>query len=264
MKHYRYFAVLVVLLVFVGTFFLVQSGITGYVTDGLQLKVVSISSGDTSATIHWKTSAPTVSTINVNNENIAYPTATEFTKEIANLEQGKTYEYNIRACDQDLCEEKAGTFSTRGGETFFTGAIVAVQDRAESIRSLHVIPENLKAGASLVFYALIGMVIAVVAGRVGYEKLFNNDPMDELIKQSKDAVEAQEWQTAHILYTQAREAFAQLEAEAKVQHYDDLMNIYGSLKRHFDIQEAQELAEKYSQGTISKEEMGRLNELLSQ
>ncbi len=249
--------------VFISTFFISQGLPTGFLVKGgtdVGLRVTGADVSDTTASISWKTQAEALSTLAINNEQSSFETSTQFSKEVTGLKPGTSYTYVIRACSETKCEEKTSELATKGAGTAepkaaapITGAITGAD-----------LTKTMQTSISFIFYALIGMVALVIAGRVGYEKIASSrDPMQGLVDKAKKMIENEQYEKACEMYSMARQAYSQLEGEAKLKHYDSLISIYQNLKRYSELKEAQRLAEKYAQGTITKEEMGRLNEMLA-
>ncbi len=249
--------------IFISTFFISQGIPTGFLVKGgtdLGLRISSADVSDTTARISWKTQTEALSTLAINNEQNSFEASKQFSKEVTGLTPGTSYDYVIRACNEIKCEEKSSELTTKGAGTAepeaagpITGAITGVD-----------LTRTMQKSISFIFYALIGMVALVIAGRVGYEKLASSrDPMQGMVTDAKKMIENEQYEQAYEIYSKARQAYSQLEGEARLKHYDSLVSIYQNLKRYSEIKQAQRLAEKYAQGTITKEEMGRLNEMLA-
>ena len=179
-----------------------------------------------------------------------------FRKELTGLEKGKEYAYKIENCDESRCEQKSGAITTSGDSQAspITGNIV--------YEGAGLVAGTIQKSLSLLIYGLLGAVAVVVAGRIAYQAI-QKDPMEGLLKKANESLESDEYHEAYTLYSEARRAYSELEEEAKLKHYDSLLKIYDSLKRHAEMKEAQMLAEKYTQGSITVHEVKRLNELLA-
>lgn len=263
MKPGHLFAIAITATVFISTFFISQGIPTGFLVKGdgnIGLRISGVDVSDTTAKIEWKTGTEAMSIIAINGNSIAFETAKSFRKEITGLTPGKTYRYVIRACNENKCEEKSSELTTESTSpkeqkpsSQITGAAVGV-DMARTVQK----------SISFVFYALIGIVVLVIAGRVGYEKIASSrDPMQGMVEKAKKLVANEQYEQAYEIYSKARQAYSQLEEEAKLKHYDSLISIYQSLNRYAEVKEAQRLAEKYANGTITREELRRLNEILA-
>ena len=240
--------------------FLVATGIpTGLiVSDGLRISVDGTRTYESDALITWSTSREAISTIIIDGKRTAFPAATKFSSIASGLEPGTRHDFAIRACDERECVDTAGSFATQGARAAEGAAITGAMTMGEGITDI------LRTSVNIILYSLAAITVLVVAGRVGYEKLvLNRDPMEGLVKKAEKHLGQDEYAEAHQAYSQAREAFKQLEEEAKLKHYDKLLGIYHTLRRYATITEAHKLAEKYEQGTITRDEMRRLNELLT-
>ena len=86
--------------------------------------------------------------------------------------------------------------------------------------------------------------------------------MGRMISDVRKMMKNKQHDDARQLYIKARQAFSELGEEAKLKHYNDLSEIYYSLKRYEEIKEAQNLAEKYAEGNISEEEFRKLSDMV--
>ncbi len=263
MKPGHMLAMAITATIFISTFFISQGLPTGFLVKGnedIGLRISGIEFSDTTAKIEWKTKTDALSILAINGNSIAFETAKSFSKELTGLTPGTSYKYMIRACNENKCEEKSSELTTKNSEAAMpkasnqiTGAVVGV-DLARSVQK----------SISFVFFALIGMVALVIAGRVGYEKMASSrDPMQGMVNKAKKMIENEQYEQAYEIYAGARKAYSQLEEAAKLKHYDSLVSIYQNLKRYAELKEAQRLAEKYANGTITREELRRLNEMLA-
>lgn len=257
----------VILVAVTASFFLsniIPTGLLTAVSGGDGLRITSIKTTDTTATINWETAKESSSTLIINNNPISFSKAKEFSSEVSGLNEGTAYGYTIRACNEQECQEKTGQIKTKSAKTQqqlpqITGAVVkATTDTAEDIA------QTTRKYATTILYALLAVTALAIGGRISYQKISNNkDEMGGMITKAEEMIESQQYTEAQSTYSKARQAFAQLEEEAKLKHYDRLLKIYHTLKRQYDMIEAQRLAEKYSQGTITRDELTRLNELLA-
>lgn len=263
MKPGQLIALVITATVFLSTFLISQGLPTGFLVKGsgdVELKISSPEVSDTTAAISWKTRTEALSILVVNGNSVAFEAAREFSKELTGLAPGTSYKYVIRACNENRCEEKSSEFTTKSiaakGENSaspITGAVVGADLARTAQKSI-----------SFVFYALIGIVALVIAGRVGYEKMENiRDPMQGMVDKAKKMIENEQYEEAYEIYSKARQAYSELEEAAKLKHYDSLISIYQNLRRYAELKEAQRLAEKYANGTITREELRRLNEMLA-
>ncbi len=263
MKPGHLLAMVITATVFLSTFFISQGFPTGFLVKsngdvGLRISGVDVS--DTTARIGWKTQTEAISTLIIDNNPTAFETAKSFSKELTGLTPGKSYTYIIRACNENRCEEKRAELLTLNIEAAkpkaanpITGAVVGV-DMARTVQK----------SISFVFFALIGMAALVIVGRIGYEKIADSrDPMQGMVDKAKKLVENEQYEQAYEIYSNARKAYSQLEEAAKLKHYDSLISIYQNLKRYAELKEAQSLAEKYANGTITREELRKLNDMLA-
>ncbi len=261
MKPGQLLALVITVAVFLSTFFISQGLPTGFIVkgDSVVLRISDAEVSDTTARLSWKTQAEALSVLVVNDKSMAFETARQFSKEVAGLTPGTSYKYVIRACNENKCEEKSSEFTTRTSGAAenpaspITGAVIGVST-ARAIKN----------SISYVLYALIGMAALIVVGRIGYEKIAESrDPMQGMVTDAKKLIENEKYEEAYEVYAKARQAYSQLEEEAKLKHYDSLISIYQNLKRYSELKEAQRLAEKYAQGTITREELRKLNEMLA-
>jgi len=252
-------------IVFIATFFISNGMPTGFATaleQPINLQISDVQVHDTKATITWTTEAKALSVIGFNEEQTAFHEATRFSKEMTKLNPGTSYEYTIRACSGSVCEEKRSTIVTTitpadDKAPLITGAVTG------AVTGIDGIVNTLKMSANLVIYSLLGIIVLVVASRIGYERFSTKNQMEGMVSRAKRLIENEQYDEAHQIYSKARQAFSELEEEAKLKHYDDLLRVYHSLKKHAELKEAQRLAEKYSNGTITQEELMSLNELIA-
>lgn len=263
MKPGHLLAMAITATIFISTFFISQGLLTGFLVKGngdVGLRISGVEVSDTTATIEWKTQARAMSILAINGNSIAFETAKSFSKELTGLAPGTSYKYVIRACSENKCEEKSSELTTKIREA-------TEADKAIPITGAVVgggMSRTVQKSISFVFFALIGMVALVIAGRVGYEKLAGSrDPMQGMVDKTKKLIENEQYEQAYEIYAGARKAYSQLEEAAKLKHYDSLISIYQNLKRYAELKEAQRLAEKYANGTITREELRRLNEMLA-
>ncbi|MAG15679.1 hypothetical protein CMO88_01315 [Candidatus Woesearchaeota archaeon] len=264
MKSSHWIILLTITSVFLITFLISSGTLTGFLTfsdDSINLEIERIEVYDTRAIITWSTKIETISVLNINDENIAFQEATKFRKELVGLEPGTSYEYNIKACTGHSCEEKNEVLVTKGGsaETKETGfspitGLVAGVDGAVNV---------LQTSATYILFWLIGIVVLVISARIGYEKFSNRNQMAGMINKTKKLINMEQYEEANQTYAAARQAFLELEEDAKLKHYDDLLRIYHNLKKRAELIEAQKLAEKYTNETITQDELRMLNNLLS-
>ena len=256
----------VILVAVTASFFIsniIPTGLLTAVPDGDGIRITGTKTTETTAEISWETAKESASTLIINNNPTSFSKAKEFSSKTSGLNEGTTYQYTIRACNEQGCEEKTGQIKTKSPKTQqqlpqITGAVVkATTATAEEIA------QTARKSATTILYALLAITALVIGGRISYQKLSNKDEMEEMITKAEEMTESQQYTEAHSIYSKARQAFAQLEEEAKLKHYDRLLKLYHTLKKQYDMMEAQTLAEKYSQGTITRDELTRLNELLA-
>ncbi len=263
MKPGHLLVMLITITVFISTFFISQGLPTGFLVKGdgdVGLRISGFEVSDTTAKMEWKTQTDAMSILAINGKSIAFETAKSFSKEITGLTPGKSYTYVIRACNENSCEEKSSEMTTRSSEAAKPKAATPITGAAVGVDMARTVQKSI----SFVFFALIGMVALVIAGRVGYEKLASSrDPMQGIVDKAKKMIENEQYEQAYEIYAGARKAYSQLEEAAKLKHYDSLISIYQSLKRYAELKEAQRLAEKYANGTITREELRRLNDMLA-
>jgi len=261
MKQSQLFILAGVVAVFLGTY-MISSGapaslITGFTfIDRVSVQTTDIVVHDNYASLGWTTNKDSVSTLTINGERYAFAAAQFFTKDITNLQTGERYFYVIRACDDLGCDEIAASLTTTSDPV--KNIASPITGAATGIDILGVLQNSV----GYVFLGLIVVAVLVIGGRVAGQQIQRKDEMAEMTKSAKKMIDEQKYREAYDVYLKARTAFAQLEEEAKLKHYNDLYNIYHSLNRQSKMQEAQRLAEKFSDGTISNNELDRLNQLM--
>ena len=247
--------------IFLTTFLIANGFPTGFLTaldQPINLQVGNIEVHDTTAVIRWTTDADVLSVLDINNEQIAFSTAQKFSKLVTGLEPGTAYEYVIRACDTSDCEERNSIIVTNSGPV--ARAIPAITGAAISVDGVIKV---LQTSVNLILYSLIVIVLTIIGVRIAYDKFSSRNQIEGVISNAKKLIQEEQYDEANRSYAQARKAFTELAEEAKLKHYDDLLRIYSSLKKHTELKEAQNLAEKYSDGTITQEELRRLNDLIA-
>jgi hypothetical protein len=235
--------------------FVASQGIpTGLVTfeQALSLQVED-STSETGAAISWRTNKDTVSVLDINGKQTAFGAAKQFRKEITGLQENSAYEYTVRACTANECKEKISRLTTSGHTNAITGAVVGRD-----------IIQTAQTGISLVVYSLIATIALLVTGRIGYEQLSNRNPVGDMMKKSTNFLQNDQYGDAHDMYKKAAQAFTKLEDAARLKHYNSMLRLYHNLKRYAEVKEAQRLAEKYEQRTISQDEMSRLSKLMEE
>jgi len=271
MKPLHFLMLGAVFSVFVATFMLSTGFLTGFVVadTSVGLKVDGVKVSGNSAILSWNTNTDSVSTLHVANSDIAFTTATEFEKEIAGLTAGEKYNYRIRACNREQCEEQSGSFVAGRGGSLITGAAFSdlntkVGDTIGGFTNVNApdIGGGLRTIANFALLLVVVGAVVFVAGKITYPGIGTKDEVSSLLKNANNHLSNEQFDEANIAYASARQAFMELEDEARLKHYDGLMKVYQNLRRHYDINEAQLLADKYAQGTISQEELQRLNELI--
>lgn len=240
--------------IFLITFIASQGVTTGFLTadQTIGLEINYVESSDRSALLRWTTRSDAISVLDINNEQIAFAEAKHFSKQISGLQPRTTYGYTIRACNSYECEEKKSRVSTSSPLSQITGQVTGTE-----------VAETLQTAATLMIYTLLGTVALLISGNIGYEFVNKRKKVGSLIKKGQKKMDNEEYTEAHDLYKQASQAFGQLEDEARLKHYNDLFKLYHNLRRYSEISEAQRLAEKYEQHTITDDELKRLGRLMA-
>ena len=260
--------------VFLATFFASNANLTGFLisdlesadTDPIETEVtkpepISLEVGaernGSTAVITWTTGIEAISTLEIDNQRIALQSSREFRREITGLESGTDYPYSVTACTNILCEEEEAVLEAQTPVVAFpiTGAIVSDDTRDEFF-------EKVQASVSMVLYGLVAAVALGISGIVAYERIASRESMGRTIGQARKMIQTEQHEEARRIYVKARQAFSELGEEAKLKHYNDLSEVYYSLKRYAEIKEARKLAEKYSEGSISREEFSKLSDLV--
>lgn len=260
MKPTHLLIVVATITVFLATFIISNGLPTGFLTafeQPINLQLGNVQVYDTKATISWTTEARTFSVLGINDEQVAFPEASRFSKDVTGLNPGASYEYRIRACDSETCEEISSTIVTKTAPVEITASLIT-----GAVTGLDGITKVLRASVNLILYGLIGIIVLVILTRIGYERFSAGNQMAGMVNKTKKFIENEQYDEANKTYAQARQAFLELEEEAKLKNYDGLLKIYHSLKKHMELREAQRLAEKYSDGTITQEELRSLNDLI--
>ena len=238
---------------------------------------VSAERNGTTAVIEWTTGVETISTLEAGNLYIAFLSSTEFRREITELEPDKEYNYSVKACTSERCEEKgdvleaqqpsesiqiAGAIINGVLETRGSGASSPITGAAVSDNSENEFFETFQSAVSFTLYGLLAAIALGVSGIVAYEKIMNRESLGRMISDAGKMIKKNNHDEARQVYIKARQAFSELEEEAKLKHYHDLTEIYYSLKRYEEVKEAQSLAEKYAKGSISEEEFKKLSDMV--
>lgn len=274
-------AIVVTTSVFLATFFASNANLTGFLInvpesednvtiepdpaepepEPISLEVGAERNGST-AVITWTTGIETISTLEIGNQRIALQSSREFRREITGLEPGTDYPYSVTACTNVLCEEEEDVLEAHTPVAThpvaalpITGAVVSDNTRDEFF-------EKVQASVSMVLYGLVAAVALGISGIVAYERIASRESMGRTIGQARKMIQTEQHEEARRIYVKARQAFSELGEEAKLKHYNDLSEVYYSLKRYAEIKEAQKLAEKYAEGNISREEFSKLSDLV--
>lgn len=243
--------------ILMSTFFLSQGSQTGLVAaDNLGISIDGLKRSGSEAVLNWSTGREAVSVLSVEGERVAFQEAVRFGHVVSGLDPRAGYDFSIRACDASACVEEQSRIDAEPPDAalLLSGAVVAVQGAAG----------GLKPWAGYALFGIVGLMAVGLTGRMSYRRMAGSDPMQGLLKKAESHLSADEYPQANSFYSMARHVFAQLEEEAKEKHYDRLVSVYQSLKRYSAVKEAQELTEKYDKGTITKEELGRLGDLVSE
>jgi len=261
MKPTRLLIVTATITVFLVTFFISNGIPTGFLTafeQPINLQIGDVQVYDTKATIRWTTEARTFSVLGINEEQVAFPEARRFSKDITGLTPGTSYKYRIRACDSEKCKEISSTLVTSTTPVESTSSLIT-----GAVAGIDGITKVLQTSVNLILYGLIGIITLVIVTRIGYERFSAGNQMEGMVNRAKKLIQSEQYDEANQIYSKARQAFLELEEEAKLKNYDDLLKIYHSLKKQMELKEAQRLAEKYSDGTITQEELRSLNDLIA-
>ena len=203
------------------------------------------------AFVIWSTSREAASVFSFGNQTVSFNNSMSFEILLQEFDRG-VENFSIFACALDQCDEVQMPLQpylrTRVDESsaHITGAVTGVAG---------VIGSHMAMG-------LFGLMVMALAGGIGYSRMRSVDPMNDLIRRAGEHVNAEEYDSARNLYVMAREAFQQLEHDKKVRNHPELLKLHNILKRYSVIKEAQTLTEKYEEGTITRQEMKRLNDMM--
>ena len=225
---------------------------------------------DTTASIEWITDEPASAFFALGDDVLRFSRDTSFKADLTNLEMGTRYYYDITVCDiENNCNNHRGTFVTITEEE-----MLLAKQRAENRQSpitgaavSSVDVDSVRALTLTAIYALLGIIVLAVVARVGYTTIGQlGDPVEKEVKSSiahaENMIRKEKHDHAYEPYKRARETYIKLSPEKRVKYYDKLMETYSALEHHTKTKEAHQLADKYVAGTITKEEMDKLKELL--
>lgn len=217
----------------------------------------------TEAIIEWKTNTVTTSVLTVVDQVRKFENLKEFSTTIQNLEPGKTYQYEIIACDASInCQNYKGEFTTStdnkplGNRQSITGAVIN-EDVLREAKSVGIV----------VFYGLLAVVVLgviVKAGSGAISKMSNTTEkqIKNSIRSAEELIKEGKKEEAFTHYNNARTLYSQINPSQQAKYYDNLIATYSVLQQHQKAKEAGKLADRYIAGNITREELERLKGLL--
>jgi ATP-dependent exoDNAse (exonuclease V) alpha subunit len=111
-------------------------------------------------------------------------------------------------------------------------------------------------------YLFLSIIAVAALLNAGYQIVKAPAKMQRLLATAKKHLEEGAIDKAVQVYEETRLLYENMKPEEKLRNYNDLIEIYNNLMWHYRAKEAQKLAEKYSKGTLSDEELRRLELLL--
>jgi hypothetical protein len=220
----------------------------------------------TEATIEWKTNVPTTSVLTVVDQVRKFENLKTFSTTIQNLEPGSEYQFEIIACDAGInCGNYQGEFTTSTEDkplpeekgNGITGAVISADFLKEA-----------KSIAFVVFYGLLAVVVLGVVAMAGYNAISNRPStpekqMKSSMRSAEELIKADKKEEAFAHYNDARALYSRISPDRQAKYYDDLVATYSILQQHKNAKEAGRLADRYIGGSITKEELEKLKDLLT-
>jgi hypothetical protein len=230
-----------------------------------KITIGKITVSSTEARIEWATNEQSTSVITVLDQVKKLERMKSFSTTIQNLEPGKEYQYDITACDAAInCGHYQGKFTTASKGTSLqaekkqgiTGAVISA-DLINEAKSI----------ATMVFFGLLAIVILGVVVKTGYNAFTNiSDPAEKQIKEAvrnaESLIKQGKNDDAMAHYNSARSLYSQIPPDKQAKYYDRLILAYNQLQQHQKAKEAGRLADRYIAGSITKDELEKLKDLL--
>ena len=227
------------------------------------ITLTKVDAGNDSAKLSWETNKTANSTFFLNGEaTVMSGMKKKFELKLHSLSSERQYSYRIYACDAGSnCYSYQGTFSTiatqaKGTEPpAVTGNVVA---RLEKLQS----------SVSSLIFLLLAVVVSFVVIGAGIQRLDDNElaphsmRLGVMLGKAEAAIKSSRHDTAYPLYEKMRYMYEKLNSKEKGKHQKRVLDVYSELYAHARAKEANYLADKYLEGTITNEEMARLRELL--
>ncbi|MFH1182186.1 MAG: hypothetical protein V1702_04465 [Candidatus Woesearchaeota archaeon] len=229
-----------------------------------KITLEKITAYGTEARIEWKTNELTTSVLTVLDQVRKFENLREFSTTIQSLEPGKKYSFEIIACDASInCGNYQGEFTTSAEnkplpeeKQGITGAVISADVFKEA-----------KSIALVVFYGLLAVVVLGVVARTGYNAISGMSntterQMKNSMRSAEELIKAGRKEEAFAHYNDARALYSRVSPERQAKYYDQLIATYSVLQQHRKAKEAGRLADRYIAGSITREELERLRDLL--
>ncbi len=142
--------------------------------------------------------------------------------------------------------------SGRAGMGSITGGITLV-DNVSSAASAAI-------KTSHVYILLAVASLGAIAG-TGYQRS-KSTKIQRLVAKTHKHLKSGAFESAVQVYEETKLLYEGMDEEKKLKSYNDVIGVYNQLLSHYKTKEAQRLAEKYSKGTITQEELRKLEAIL--
>lgn len=210
---------------------------------------VSADSIDDRILIEWSANAQITSSLEINDKILVFGPSAKFQHEELGLDPGKTYRYEITACNEGYCSTYKKSIQTQGASSEATVTGSTISELGTKMPIFYY-----------VLVALIGLTMVFVYYRASQPDM----RIRGLLDNSEKYIKKGKHEMAFPLYKKALDIYKNFNTPEKAMHYHRLMRVYNHLSLNQKQREAKELTEKYAKGTLTEQEMMRLRKLLTE
>lgn len=226
---------------------------------------------DTRASINWATDKEATSTFLIEGEKVPYGESTSFGINLDTLAQGKHYSYEISACDRkNNCNTYKGEFTTLSNAPAQPAKQQNAPSQATGKITGNAVKELSRAQTSInsAIFILLAIAASFVVISAAVQRMDSNALVPPsirigiLVNKAEAAIRNNRHYEAYPIYDKIRGLYENLNSREKGKHQGRVMNVYSELLAHTRAKEANYLVDKYLEGSITKQELYRMRELL--